>query len=111
MIGAMRHRIRIERKTGTPDGGGGLTGVTWEKVRTCAAQIKPVTSGTRGEQWHGDKLEDRVTHRIVMRAGGPAFNGADRIVHGSRVFNIKRVTNADERGRFLQVLAEEGSAT
>ncbi len=34
-----------------------------------------------------------------------------RIVFGSRVFNIRAAIDREERGRFLELLCEEGVAT
>jgi len=105
-IGELRHRIMIQSVVRAEDGGGGAT-ETWTTVAEVWAAVLP---GGGSEGVAGDRLEGRVTHRIVMRgglAGGAAPGPADRIVWGSRVFEVRAVIDEGERGRWLVALVEE----
>ena len=104
--GDLRHRITIQSSVKTGDGGGGFT-VAWSNLATVRGKIEPL----RGrEQLHGMQLEARVTHRILIRYRSDV-TAANRILFGTRTFNIRSVLNVDERNRWLEILAEEGVAT
>lgn len=104
-IGAMRARITIQQESPTPSGGGGYA-LVWSDVATLWASIEP--AGGR-EVLQGARLESRITHRITIRYTAGITAGM-RVLYGSRSFNIRAVTNPDERRRFMRLLAEEGGA-
>ena len=56
------------------------------------------------------QLEARVSHRIVIRYRDDVTTN-DRILWGSRTFNIRAVIDREARGRWLELLCEEGVAT
>lgn len=103
--GNLRHRIDIQESTDVPDGMGGST-LTWASVSgmgSVPAAIWPVSSK---EILDAMKQELQITHkiRIRYRAG---LTSKNRIVFGSRVFNIISIINADEKGRQIDILAIE----
>ena len=109
MIGQLRHRDAIEAANAASDSYGGQIN-PWAAPTIVArvwARIEPL----RGrEQLRGMQLESRVTHRITIRHRAD-LGAANRIRFGTRVFNIRAVIDVEERGRWLELLCEEGVAT
>lgn len=101
-IGAMRHRIRIERPVRTPDGGGGAS-IAWRRYCDAWAEIEPVSGG---EGVVADGLKGRVSHAFRIRYR-PGITPAMRALLGSRRFDIRAVLDIDERRRFARLLVEE----
>lgn len=85
-----------QSSTGQPNG-------TWAELSREWADIEPV-SGREYFNASGERAE--VTHKIKIRAGR-SYLPKDRVVYGSRVFNIKSVLNIEERGRWLQLMVTE----
>jgi len=106
--GGLRHRVAIQVKSSVPDGMGGEV-LTWGNVAgmgSVPAAIWPLSSK---EQLDAMKLESVITNkiRIRYRAG---ITSANRILFGSRVFNIKGAPiNYDERNKTLDLLVTEDS--
>lgn len=101
-IGALRARLDIERPVDTPDGAGGAAR-SWVVAASVFAEIRPVSGD---ERLMADRMEQAVTHRITLRP--PAtLTSAMRFRLGSRVFVIRSVVDADERGARLTCLCEE----
>ena len=104
--GDLRHRVAIQQQTQTPDGMGGEV-LTWTSVTglgSVPAAIWPLSSK---EQLDAMKLESVITNkiRIRYRAG---ITSANRILFGSRIFNIKGAPiNYDERNKTLDLLVTE----
>lgn len=102
-IGSLRHQIQVQSATVVSSSSGNIK--TWATVTdgTRYASIEPL----RGfEAMQAGQAEARVTHRIIMRylsGVTPDF----RLLFGSRVFWVKSVRNADERGVWQELLCEE----
>ena len=95
-------RVTIQRQVTTQDSAGQVNN-SWSVTATVWASIAPVTareffvaSGERAE----------VTHRIGL-VYGPTVVPRDRIVYGSRIFDIRSVLNTDERNRELLLMCTE----
>ena len=100
-------RLTLESPVRTPDGGGGAT-VTWVPVGHLWGEIE---ARSARETAPGDRVSSRVTHRITLRRGPTAAERPgpeQRLVHRGRVFAIHGVAEADPRGAYLTVWAEEG---
>lgn len=104
MLGKMRHRIRIEKRTRTGDGYGGA-GSTWELVSNGWAYIRPKSAT---ETFSRDRIEEQQTYLITMRYRS-TFNASYRIVHDSNAYNIVSVTNLEERDEMIEIEATRGS--
>ncbi len=104
--GMLRHSITIEERGGTPDAGGGMA-VSWSTYATAQANVKPL-SGSEALRAH--HLEGRVTHRIVLRYRSGVTTDM-RVLYDGRYFNIRAAINVEERGRWLEIHAEEGVAS
>ena len=104
--GRLRHRIDIQEETSTSDGMGGFT-TTWASIEgmgSVPAQIMPLSSK---EQLDAMKLESVITNKIRIRYRD-GITSKNRIVFGSRIFNIKGAPiNWDERNKSLDLLVTE----
>lgn len=101
-IGALRHRLTLQRPVRADDGGGGAA-VAWETVAEPWAAVSPVTGS---EAHEADRLAGRVSHEIWIRWRAGVAPGM-RFTMGARVFNIHAVLDIGERRRWLRCLAEE----
>lgn len=107
--GTLRHRIMIEAESQTSDGGGGMSN-PWAAPITVAkvwAAIQPLR-GT--ERLRAQQLEESITHRITLRYRAD-IRPSHRVNFKGRIFNIRSVTNVEERNRWLELMCEEGVAT
>ncbi len=108
-IGELRHRLIVQAERAIDDGGGGRSD-PWADpviVATVWGKIEPLTGG---ERLRAMQLQDRLSHRIVIRHRS-GITAAMRVRFGARAFNIRAVIDLGERGRFLELLCEEGVAT
>lgn len=104
-IGRMRYRVALQSPTNTRDAGGGVS-QSYKTINTIWADIVPQKGS---ETYRQGKTTEKITHKITIRKL-PNVNTRNRISYDSRLFAIKNVINLDERGRFLQLLCEEGVA-
>ena len=100
--GDLRHRLLLEQPVETADGAGGVTR-SYATVTTLWAAVVPVSA--RGDVV-ADDLGARITHRIVIRSG-PDLTTRHRLREGSRIYRILALRDQDERGRFVEIDAEE----
>ncbi len=107
-VGELRHRLVIQSARAADDGGGGQSD-PWSDPVTVATVWGKVEPLTGGERPRAMQIEDRLSHRVVIRHR-PGITPAMRIVFGTRLFNVRAVVNREERGRFLELLCEEGAA-
>lgn len=104
--GKLRNTIAIQRKTGTPDGGGGST-LVWATVSSPRAYIKPISGG---ERFQAMRLEADTTHRIFIRYRTDILT-SDRINYRGRLMQIRAILNLEERNMWLEIYADEGERT
>lgn len=104
----LSRRLVLERRDVQPDGSGGVIAV-WNAVGSVWAEVE-ARSGQ--EDFIAGRSVSRVRYRIRMRAapaGAPFRPVPDqRFREGKRVFDIRTVAEADRRGRYLEIMAEEG---
>lgn len=106
MIGKKRHRITFQEEVRVPDGAGGFSS-DWQDIAADPvmwADIEPVKSE---KTMLFSQLGQMVTHRIRIRHRED-ISSRLRVIKGSRIFRIRTVIDAQERGRWLEILAEEG---
>jgi SPP1 family predicted phage head-tail adaptor len=104
--GERRKHVILQSEQQTPDGAGGYT-LAWTNFATVWAEITPVTGDTVFVSGH---LEAHITHKMTIRYLAGVTTDM-RILWNSRTFNIRAVTNVEERNRVLELLVEEGVAT
>jgi SPP1 family predicted phage head-tail adaptor len=100
---ARKNRSVVIQRRGTAQGTTGQVIESWTTTATVFASISPI-SGREYFNASGERAE--VTHRVVIRYG-PSVAARDRIVYGSRVFDIKSVIDMEEKNRQLVLMCTE----
>lgn len=101
-VGALRHRVTLQRRATAPDGAGGGV-LTWHDIARVWGRVKPL----RGMERHAsEQTQSPVSHEITVRYRED-LTTAMRILWGGRTFNIRSALNKDERKRYLTIEAEE----
>ncbi|WP_169331897.1 phage head closure protein [Zavarzinella formosa] len=100
--GKMDKRVAIQSVTRVSDGQGGFTD-SWATDATVWANVNP----TKGwEKFQAQQTQTPVTHKITIRYRS-GITTKQRVLFGSRVFNIKEALNPDEANAFLELQAIE----
>ena len=99
--GQRNQKVTIERYTVTR-GDYGEELQTWATLSSQWVNIKSVSGG---EPIRGGKVDSQTSHLITLRETD--ITTKDRIVHGTRIFNISRVISDEGRGFDQQVLVFE----
>ncbi len=99
--GQRNQKVIVQRATITR----GEFGEEIETWATLSEQWVNIKSTSGGEPIRGGKVDSETTHLITLRETD--ITTKDRILHGTRVFNISRVINDEGRGFDQQVLAHE----
>jgi SPP1 family predicted phage head-tail adaptor len=100
--GKLRHRLILEAPVETADGAGGVTR-SYATVATLWAAVAPIGARALVE---ADSLAEAVTHRITIRARN-GMTTRHRLREGTRVFRVVTLRDADGRGRFTEIIAQE----
>lgn len=100
--GDLRERVTIQRVATTRDAIGGLI-ETWSTLMTVYAKVAPMSAG---EQYRRQQIQAKADWKVTVRYVN-TIAPADRIVWRERTFQIKGITNADMRRRFLDLACEE----
>lgn len=103
--GTLRHPVRVERATETRNDFGEPI-KTWTLLANTRAAIEPLRGS---ERMIAMQVQSDVTNKITLRwhSAIAELGTKDRIVLGSKQFDIKSVMNVDERNREVQVMATE----
>jgi SPP1 family predicted phage head-tail adaptor len=105
-IGKMRDRVSIEQEVRISDGQGGSE-TSWSITDTVWARVSPL----RGkEKLEAMKIEAQQIYTVMIR-GGVTVTPQHRLGWGDKILNIRSVSNPDEKGRFLELMCEEGVRT
>lgn len=107
--GQLRERVTVQRRSEVSDGAGNYLS-DWANLYTSLpARIIPLRGG---ETVIASKLQGTGIVNIVVRysSESAAVTTEDRIVHGSETYNIRYISNEDERDRFLTFMCERGVA-
>lgn len=103
--GRLRHRLSVERYTTTQDDWGDEV-QAWESIATVWGSVEPLRGNERHRAMQVQATEEV---RVLMRWQPDIadLNASDRIVFGSKVYDISAVLNIDERNREVHVMARE----
>lgn len=104
--GRLRQKIEIQKLTRHADGAGGAT-ESWSKFADCYAEVSPVSAAQLAFY---EKLEHRVTHKILIRYL-PGLSHEMRVLFEGRVFQVQSFRDLEERHQFHEIMAEEGKPT
>jgi SPP1 family predicted phage head-tail adaptor len=104
-IGERRHRVTFQRPTESVNAFG-EPAATWGKLCTSWALVQPLKGA---ERFNAMQVQAEVDHRIVTRSRPElaTLGPKDRVLYGSRVFDIKSVIRRDHRDKELEILARE----
>lgn len=101
--GTLRHRVVLERKTGTTQDTNGEHHPVWSTLATLWASVEPVTAR---ESEFAKGFAATVSHTVRLRYRADVGTD-DRLRFRGRYLTINGVVNADERRRELVVYATE----
>lgn len=101
-IGTLRHRITLEARAQAASGSEAIAD-TWSTVDTVWGQVEQIAGGMIVS---GAQTEERVTHRIVIRNRTDLSSWRYLTFDGKRM-QVRETRAADDRKRFLEILAEE----
>lgn len=104
-VGSFNRRIQIQSVAPVSDGQGGYT-ETWTTTHTIWVSIE---QKRQRERITSQKLEDPALF-VFMGRYVSGINTKQRILYDSRLFNITRVNNINERGLYMEIEALEGVA-
>lgn len=107
MAGGLRQKVTIQQESNTDDGQGGSTKGWSAFASSVDCRLEPLRGD---ERLQAGTLEPRITHRATIRYRSGVTAGM-RLLLGSTAYNIRAVTNPDERQRYLVMDVEEGVAT
>lgn len=102
--GRLRHRIHIQRATITANDYG-EPAQAWATIATVWAGVEPL----RGREYFAaSQVQGAAEVRIIIRYGPQvaSLNIADRVLHGSTVYDINSVQNIDSRNKELHIMAK-----
>lgn len=107
--GQYRHRVTVQRPTGTLSTTGGLTAGTPATIATnLPASIAPQDARVAAqlEGLGAGGVVNTITHVVGIRYRADV-RVSDEVLFGARTFEIVRVLNPEERNRELQLLCVE----
>lgn len=101
--GKLRHKVTLQSLgTRTDDGMGGGSILPVDEAEVFAS-IEPLTGN---ELLRAGQLESTLTHRIRMRYF-PGVKPSWQVKYGTRIFDIDRIIDVEERHRELELMCTE----
>ena len=107
----MRERIAFDKRSASADGFGNTKG-EWVEQFAVRARRLPLTGGEdvmAGRLAGKQSFVLQIRSSSVTRAIDTAWRARDTRGHGA-VYNIRTITNRDERSEYLDLLVEQGVA-
>lgn len=102
--GKLRHKVTIQRMGTRVDDETGGGSIPWNDLYAdIPASIEPLSGY---ELLRAESYEAGLTHRVRTRFY-EGIRPSDRILYGTRVFDIKRPIDPEERHRELELMCEE----
>lgn len=105
----MRARVVFERSVTAPDGAGGQS-VGWGVVYSCRGKFTP----ERGrERLAAGRVEASLAGVLRIRSCAKArdVNEADRVRIDDELYQIRSISNPDQRNKYLEMSVERGTGT
>lgn len=101
-IGELRLRLTLEAPVELDDGEGGVAR-TWDAIADVWAAVRPLAMD---ERTIADRETPLLKYRITLRHRDDVSE-VNRFRLGSRILIVRALRDPDERGEFLECLAEE----
>lgn len=105
MIGDLRQRVTLQRRSEVADAGGGVS-LSWTDAGELWAEVTPLQGR---ETVQAMRLQPTQTYLIRLRYRDD-ITPADRLVFKQRILNIRSVQNVNARGQWTECRCEEGVA-
>ena len=102
--GTLRHRVTFQRNQGARDVVGEVV-PDWQAVyEDVPAAVEPLAGR---EFYAARQFNAEVTHKVTLRQEGRTIRAADRVLFGTRLFDINVIRSLHERGAWLELLCTE----
>ena len=102
--GKLRHQVKLQRVTVAADSHGDQT-KTWADLATVRASIEPLSGR---EFLQASQVMSDITVRIRVRGRSDiTLTPKDRVLYGTRTFDIRHVIDWGDRGTDWQLLCTE----
>ena len=104
--GPLRHMITLQRQDNAPRNNYGEKPANWADLGLVRASIDPI-KGSEKTSASGENAQ--LTHRIRVRYSGliEMLRPRDRVLYGSRVFDLQSIAVTDMGNRQAELLAVE----
>ena len=100
--GELRAVVKLQNRVQAPDASNSLT-TTYTDIATVRAKVVAISGGLIVD---GVQTEERATHRFFIRWRSDRGDW-DWLEFDSRRFRVVSVRDPDERGKWMEILAEE----
>jgi len=102
--GKLRHQVKLQRVTVSADSHGDQT-KTWADLATVRASIEPLSGR---EFLQASQVMSDITVRIrIHKRNNITLTPKDRVLYGTRTFDIRHVIDWGDRGTDWQLLCTE----
>ncbi len=101
--GEKTRRVTLQKLGSRTDDGYGGGSISYEDVVSRKAKIEPIGGD---ERFINGQFDPTLTHRITF-SFVPAIRPGWRIAYGSRVFDIKSVSDLEEAHRDVVLMCQE----
>ena len=102
IIGRRQKRVGIQTKQTVRTDMGSFSH-TWVTDKTVWAHIAPASGK---ELYAGEQVQAEVTHKITIRFYS-GLTTKNRLLYGTRIFDINFIKNIDERDCYMEMLCKE----
>ncbi len=105
MVGRLRHRLVLQRRVETLDSYGDAV-LTYTAIKTVWGQLRAVSGR---ERYIAQQAQADVTHEASVRhsSDSESLVAEDRIVFGSRTFDVIANVDPDGRSKFRRLTLVE----
>jgi SPP1 family predicted phage head-tail adaptor len=102
----LRERVDIQAVSETKDAMGSPV-QAWSTVAQVWADVAPMSTS---EQWRRQQMQSAAGFKVTVRYRAD-LTPQHRIVLRNRVFQVRGMTNPDQRKRFLEIACDEINTT
>lgn len=103
-IGDLRERVQLQQEIRARDDVGGFDS-TWSAIATVWARVAPASVG---ERFMRQQMQASAGWKVTIRQRSDlSLSPKLRVVWSGRTFEVRGMTNADERRRFIELACDE----
>lgn len=104
-IGQLRHRLTLQMVTSSSKNSFGEEVDTTADMGKVWGSVVPLSGR---ELQAAQQAQSRTTHKIIIRHR-ENVTPRSRIIYDGRTFEVEAITNREERGRWLDIMAVEST--